>query len=103
MHWSSRRQIKGAGEGGSDERDFDTEETSPDDWSLLEKNQPPTLNEVAGMLEEMIPHGSVNLCLQEQFETADDSGENLLENLEISAKTEGWCQSVRDAEKAEAG
>ena len=55
------------------------------------------------MLEEMMPHGSVNLCLQEQFETADDSGKNSLKNLEISAKTEGWCQSVRDAEKAEAG
>ena len=95
--------MKGAGEGGSDERDFDSEETSPDDWPLLERNQPSTLNEVAGMLEEMMPHGSVNLCLQEQFETADDSGENSLKNLEISAKTEGWCQSVRDAEKAEAG
>ena len=103
MRRSSRRQIKGAGEGGSDERDLDTEETSPDDWPLLERNQPSTLNEVAGMLEEMMPHGSVNLCLQEQFETADDSGENSLKNLEISAKTEGWCQSVRDAEKAEAG
>jgi len=103
VRWSSRRKIKGAGEGNSDERDFDTEETSPDDWLLLEKNQPLTLHEVAGMLEEMIPHGSVNLCLQEQFETADDSGENSLKNLEISAKTEGWCQSVRDAEKAEAG
>ena len=117
MRWSSRRKIKGAGEGGSDERGFDTEETSPDDWPLLERNQPSTLNEVAGMLEEMMPHGSVNLCLQEQFETADDSGENSLGNLEISAgssfypelsslfsaKTEGWCQSVRDAEKAEAG
>ena len=117
MHWSSRRQIKGAGEGGSDERDFDIEETSPDDWSLLEKNQPLTLHEIAGMLEEMMPHSPVNLCLQEQFETADDSGENSLENLEISAgsnfypelasffsaKTEAWCQSVRDAEKAGAG
>ena len=110
-------RSKGHGEGGSDERDFDTEETSPDDWLLLEKNQPLTLHEVAGMLEEMIPHGSASLCLQEQFETADDSGENLLENLEISAdssfypelssffsaKTEAWRQSVRDAEKAEAG
>ena len=109
--------MKGAGEGGSDERDFDIEETSPDDWSLLEKNQPLTLHEIAEMLEEMMPHGSVNLCLQEQFETADDSGENSLKNLEISAdssfypelaslfsaKTEAWCQSVRDAEKAEAG
>ena len=99
------------------QRDFDTEETSSGDWLLLEKNQPVTLNEVAGMLEEMIPHGSVNLCLQEQFESADDSVENLLQDLEISAdsrfypelsnlfsaKTEAWRQSVRDAEKAEAG
>ena len=117
MRWSSRRQIKGAGEGGSDERYFDIEETSPDDWLLLERNQPLTLHEVTGMLEEMMPHGSVNLCLQEQFETADGSGENSLKNLEISAgssfypelasffsaKTEAWRQSVRDAEKAEAG
>ena len=107
-------RSKGRGEDGSDFRDYDTEATSPDDWSLLEQNQPLTLGAVAGMLEENLPHGSISLCLQEQLEAADDSVENTLERLEISAdssfypelsdlfsiKIEAWRQSVRDAEKA---
>ena len=105
-------RSKGQGEDSSDFRDYDTEETSPDDWSLLEHNQPLTLDVVAGILEEMLPHGSISLCLQGHLDYADDSVENMLERLEISAgsifypelsdsfstKVEAWCQSVRDAE-----
>ena len=109
-------RVKGQGEDDSDARDvsaYDIEETSPDDWSLLENNQPLTLDVVAGWLEENLPHGSISLCLQGQLEAADDSVENTLERLEISAdsslypelselfsaKIEAWRQSVRDAEK----
>ena len=104
-------RAKGQGEDGSDMRDYDIEATSPDDWSLLDQNQPLTLDVVAGWLEEMLPHGSISLCLQGQLEAADDSIENTLGRLEISAdssfypdlsdlfslKIEAWRQSVRDA------
>ena len=49
-----------------------------------------TLHEIAEMLEEMMPHSPVNLCLQEQFETADGGVEEhlkILKSVPVVAST----------------